>query len=118
MLESAAPFALMWAAFLAGTTIGLMVLVRPYVLRTARRRWAAFVLLSAVAFAFFGVAVVGVYVWPALREVMAHTVGSITFVGFVLIYVELTLFVSLIVLPMKQDRTPRRGGFCRPQQGP
>ena len=27
-------------------------------------------------------------------------------------------FVTLVVMPMKRERSPRRGGFIKPQQGP
>lgn len=118
MIESAVPIGLMWAAFMGGTTIGLMVLMRPRAIRTPARRWAALSLLVAIASLFLAAAVVGVYVWPRLDDLLFHTVAATTFVFFVYLNVLIALFVGLIVLPMKRERSPRRGGFAPPQHGP
>lgn len=112
------PIGLMWAAFMGGTTVGLMVLLRPRVIRTARRRWCAFAVLVLIASAFLVAATVAVYVWPEARTFMAHTVATLSFLGFVYLNLLILLFVGLIVMPMKRGRSPRRGGFTRPQQGP
>jgi len=118
MIESAVPIGLMWAAFMGGTTIGLMVLIRPNVIRTARRRWTAFLLLVLVASLFLAAVIFGVFVWPGAEEFLFHTVATVTFVLFVYLFVLIVLFVGLIVLPMKRERSPRRGGFVTPQHGP
>lgn len=118
MIESAVPIGLMWAAFLGGTTIGLMVLIRPRVIRTSRRRWAAFLVLALIATLFLAAVIVGVYVWPGAEAFLFHTVAAITFVFFIYLYVLIVLFVGLIVLPLKRERSPRRGGFVTPQHGP
>ncbi len=118
MLDSAVPIGLTWAAFLLGTTVGLMILLRPRVVRRRRRRIAAFAALVLVASTFLGLAVAGVYVWPEARTFFDHTVAALTTVLFAWIYAVLSLFVSLVVLPMKRERSPRRGGFSIPQHGP
>ena len=118
MIESAVPIGLMWAAFMGGTTIGLMVLVRPNAIRSARRRWIVFAVLAVVASLFLADVIVGVFVWPGVEEFLFHTVATVTFVFFVYLYVLIVLFVGLIVLPMRRERSPRRGGFVRPTHGP
>ena len=118
MIESAVPIGLTWAAFMAGTTIGLMVLMRPHAIRTPRRRWAAFAVLAAVASLFMGAVVFGVYVWPGAQAFLSHTVAAVTFVVFIYLYVLIVLFVGLVVLPMKRERSPRRGGLATPRHGP
>jgi uncharacterized membrane protein len=118
MIESAVPIGLTWAAFMGGTTIGLMVLMRTRAIRTPLRRWAAFGFLALVASLFLGAVIFGVYVWPGFEPFLFHTVAAVSFVGFVYVMVLIVLFVGLIVLPMKRERSPRRGGFVKPQQGP
>lgn len=114
MNESALPVGLAWAAFMGGTTIGLMVLLRPFAVRTPRRRRIVFFLLALLVTALFAAAVAASTIWPG-RD---WAVAVITFIGFVWILVLVVLLVGLIVLPMKRERSPRRGGFTTPQQGP
>mgnify|MGYP001234661342 CR=1 FL=1 len=118
MIDSAVPIGLMWAAFMGGTAIGLMVLIRSRAIRTSRGRWVAFALLSLVATLFLGAVLLFVYIWPGADAFLIHTAASVSFVVFVYALVLIALFVALIVLPMKRERSPRRGGFTKPQQGP
>ena len=114
MNESAVPVGLAWAAFMGGTTIGLMVLLRPFAARTPRRGKIAFVLLSLLATALFVAAIVAIESPPG----RGWAVAMITFNGFVWILALVVLLVGLVVLPMKREHTPRRGGFSTPRQGP
>jgi len=114
MNESAVPVGLAWAAFMGGTTIGLMVLLRPFATTTPRRSWVVFALLALLDTAFFAAAIAANAVWSG-RD---WAVAMITFVGFVWFIVLVVLLVGLVVLPMKRERSPRRGGFSTPRQGP
>lgn len=118
MIESAVPIGLMWAAFMGGTTIGLMVLIRPRAIRTARKRWVAFLLLALVASLFLAVFLTVVFAWPGAQSYLLNTAAAVTFVTFIYLYVMIVLFVGLIVLPMKKERSPRRGGYVTPRHGP
>lgn len=114
MNESALPVGLAWAAFMGGTTIGLMVLFRPFAARTPRRGKIVFTLLALLATAFLVAAIVAI-ASPPDRD---WHVAMITFNGFVWVLALVILLVGLVVLPMKRERTARRGGFTTPRQGP
>lgn len=114
MNESALPVGLAWAAFMGGTTIGLMVLIRPFAARTPRRGRVAFVLLALLATALLVAAIVAI-ASPPDRD---WAVAMIAFNGFVWVLALVVLLVGLVVLPMTREQTARRGGFLTPRQGP